>query len=60
MTELTKYEVILRVRKEDGSIDHQWTMVFSAEDFAHAEEQALIVLKDNEDNDSKIERIEIW
>jgi hypothetical protein len=57
---LQKYEVVLRVRKEDGSIDHQWTMVFSAENFGHAEEQALNTLRDNEDKDSKIERIELW
>lgn len=60
MPELTKYEVVLVVRKEDGKKDHQWTMTFWADDFAHAEEQAIMVLADNKDFDSKIERIELW
>lgn len=60
MSELTKYEVRLVVRKLDGTIDHMWSMTFMAENFGHAEEQALDVLRYNGDVDSKIERIELW
>jgi hypothetical protein len=60
MSELQKYEVRLVVRDAEGRIDHMWSMTFHAENYGHAEEQALIVLADNEDKESKIERIELW
>jgi len=60
MSELQKYEVRLVVRDADGRIDHMWSMTFHAENYGHAEEQAIDVLRENKDNDSKIERIELW
>jgi len=58
--ELTKYEVTFVVRKSDGRVDHKWTAVWRAVNFAHAEHFATEQLAANGDNDSVIERIELW
>jgi hypothetical protein len=52
---LIRFEVMLR--NLDGD---RWTMMWSAENFAHAESLTLLQLGRNGDTHSFIHRIELW
>lgn len=54
MKELEQYEVMLREPGESG----RWSLMFKAESFAHAEEQAVDFLKDDKSSKWEIIRIE--
>lgn len=51
---LTQYEVTF------SADDHTWSANYWAENFGHAEEQALNTLKSNKDDTSVIFQIELW
>jgi hypothetical protein len=61
VSSLQKYEVTFVVRNSlTKRIDHKWTATWWARDFGNAEEQAVAQLISNRDEDSVIERIELW
>ena len=55
-----KYNVTFVVRNDEHKIDHKWSATWYARSFGHAEDLARQQLLENRDNDSKIERIELW
>ena len=60
MTDAETNKIVYLVTFRDRNSSGTWSATYSAESFAHAEEDALLTLQVNKDYASVIDKIERW